>query len=912
MNLFRNYRAQAAGLILTLLLSAVSAFAQATGSLRGQVTDELGGAVVGATITVVDAAGAIKTATTSGEGEFAFNALAPGTYTVRAFATGFAPYESAEVAVAAGARQTLEIRLGVLLEREEVVVAGESPLEATANADAIVLKGKDLDALPDDPEDLAASLQALAGPSAGPNGGQIYIDGFTGGRLPPKEAIREVRVSQNPFNAENDLPGFGRVDILTRPGFDKLRGSASFNFNDESLNSRNVFAPTRESYQSRQYSFSLSGPVVSKKASFFVDFQRREADDNELINAFVLDPSLNATPFIQTVLTPRRNLTFSPRFDYAFNQNHTLIARYSYSRNRDLFGVGGFNLPERAFTTGFDQHLVQLTETAIINPQVINETRFQFTRNRRNQDGNTELPSISVLDTFTAGGAQIFNLNSDTRYELQNYTTATRGAHVMRFGMRLRHIRIDEETRNNFGGSFIFTSLEQYRNAINGIPGALPTQFNISGGNPLAGVSQTDIGLFFQDEWKLRPNFTLTLGLRYENQTNIDSKFNFAPRVFFAWAPGGTSTGTISGPFGGGGAGQPSFVIRGGFGIFYERFGEQGTLNANRFTGDAAGQLQFRLSGEQLGTALDGVNFNADGTVTGIPTIEELMALGLPQNKFLVADNFQAPYGQMAAVQVEKTLPYNFTVFGVLFTYRQRHSPVVRNLNAPLPGTFEFGNPDRPGVRPFGDTGDIYQYESGGTMNDVRMFLGFRNQLRPGFSLFGNYQTGKAESNTDCVFGNLSLCLPADSYNLKADYGRVAFFPRHRFVFGGTLTVPQLKLSVNPFVVASTGQFFNIRTGIDNNGDRVFNDRPAFADEQTPLADLRVTEFGNFDIRPKAGQTIIPRNLGEGPGFFSVNLNFSRTVGFGDLPGAAAAAAPAGAAAPGPAAPAQGGGAGPR
>ncbi|HEV2765325.1 MAG TPA: carboxypeptidase regulatory-like domain-containing protein, partial [Pyrinomonadaceae bacterium] len=593
MNLFRHYRKQAVGLILTIILSATAAFAQGAGGIRGQVTDELGGAIVGATVTVVDAAGAQKVATTGEDGTYAFNNLAPGTYIVRVIATGFALYENAEVTIPAGGRQTLDIKLGVSLEKEEVVVASESPLEATANADAIVLKGKDLDALPEDPEDLAAALSALAGPSAGPNGGQIYIDGFTGGRLPPKEAIREVRVSQNPFNAENDLPGFGRVDILTRPGFDKLRGSASFNFNDESMNSRNVFAPNRESYQNRQYSFSLSGPVIEKKASFFIDFQRREADDNELVNAFVVDPSLNTTPFIQTILTPRRNLTFSPRFDYAFNQNHTLVARYSYSRTRDLVGVGGFNLPERAFQTEFDQHLVQLTETAIINPQVINETRFQFTRNRRGQNGSIDLPVIQVLDTFTSGSSQVLSLNNDTRYELQNYTTATKGAHVMRFGVRLRHVRIDEETRNNFGGSFVFTSLDQYRNAINGVPGALPTQFNISGGNPLAGVSQTDVGFFFQDEWKVRPNFSLTLGLRYENQSNIDSNYNFAPRVFFAWAPGGTTTGTLGGPFGGGGGNQPAFVIRGGFGIFYERFNEQGTLNANRFTGDEDGQLQF-------------------------------------------------------------------------------------------------------------------------------------------------------------------------------------------------------------------------------------------------------------------------------------------------------------------------------
>ncbi|HEY0080705.1 MAG TPA: carboxypeptidase regulatory-like domain-containing protein [Pyrinomonadaceae bacterium] len=905
MSFIQNYYRQAIGFVLLLVLTAATVSAQATGGLRGQVTDEFGGVIVGATVTLTDASGAIKTAVTDAEGNYSISNLAPGTYTLRAIAGGFALYENAEVTVAAGRRESLDIKLGVALEKEEVVVASETPLESNSNADAIVLKGKDLDALPDDPEDLAAALTALAGPSAGPNGGQIYIDGFTGGRLPPKEAIREVRVSQNPLNAENDQPGFGRIDILTRPGFDKLRGSATFNFNDESLNSRNVFTANRADFQRRQYSFSLSGPVVAKKSSFFIDFQRRDEDDNEIINAQVLDPSLNAVSLIVPVQTPRRNTTFSPRFDYAFNQNHTLVARYTYTKSTDFTGVGNFNLLSRAFDTTFRQHTIQLTETAVLNANVINETRFQFMRNRREQEGDNTLPTIQVLDAFNGGGSPVgLSFNNENRWELQNYTTATKGSHVIRFGARLRGVRITDVADNNFNGTFIFTSLEQYRQAIQRVPGVRPTQFNINGGSAEAAVSQTDLGAFIQDEWRVRPNLTLTFGLRYETQSNIDSNFNFAPRLFFAWAPGGSTTGTLTGPFGGGPGGQPKFVIRGGFGIFYDRFNEGGTLQANRFTGDQSGQLLFRLSGANL-SAIDGVTFNQDGTVGGMPTAEQLLALGLPQNRTTVANNLQAPYGMMAAVQMEKQLPYNFTVFGVLFTFRNRHTLVLRNINAPIPGSFVLGDPARPGIRPFGDNGDIYQYESSGTFNDVRAFFGFRNQLRPGFSIFGNYQTGKAESNTDCVFGNLAQCLPADSYNVAADYGRVSFFPRHRFVFGGTLGIPQLKLSINPFIVASTGQFFNITTGIDNNGDRIFRDRPAFADAQTRPEDLRSTPYGNFDINPKPGQTIIPRNYGEGPGFFSVNLGISRTFGFGDVGGAGGGQRAVAAAAPGP----QGGGA---
>ena len=223
--------------LLIALTTALAVAQQTRGTLRGLITDELGAAIVGANVTLTDATGIQKKTTTNGEGVYNFVGLAPGKYTLQAVAPGFAPSESKEVDLAS-ARQNVDLTLRVTIE-EKVTIA-ETPVstEATNNANQTVIAGKDLDALPDDPDELAAALQALAGPSIGPNGGQIIIDGFTGGSLPSKDAIREIRINQNPFAAENDQPS-ARIDILTRPGTDKLRGGASLNFNDESLNSRN-------------------------------------------------------------------------------------------------------------------------------------------------------------------------------------------------------------------------------------------------------------------------------------------------------------------------------------------------------------------------------------------------------------------------------------------------------------------------------------------------------------------------------------------------------------------------------------------------------------------------------------------------------------------------------------------------
>src|SRR6185369_15290120 len=380
--------------------------------------------------------------TTNGEGVYSFVALAPGKYTLQAAAPGFAPSETKEVEVTT-ARQNVDLTLRVTIEEKVTVAETAVSTEATNNANQTVIGGKDLDALPDDPDELAAALQALAGPSVGPNGGQIFIDGFTGGNLPSKDAIREIRINQNPFAAENDQPS-ARVDILTRPGTDKLRGGASFNFNDESFNSRNPFAISsskRAPFQFRQFETNLNGPLVKRKASFFVSFGRIETDDNELVRATVLDPNLNTLEFGEAFLVPKRNTFFSPRLDYAISASNTLIARYNFNRTRvQDAGVSGFTLPERGYDTVFTGQNIQLTETAILNTTTVNETRFQYTRNTNEQIGDNSIPALNVSGSFNSGGSQVgHSLNERNFWELNNFTAKQQGSHAIKFGGRIRH-----------------------------------------------------------------------------------------------------------------------------------------------------------------------------------------------------------------------------------------------------------------------------------------------------------------------------------------------------------------------------------------------------------------------------------------------------------------------------------------
>ena len=840
----------AAALFISLF-AQVSFAQQSQATLRGQITDPVGAIVVGAQVTAVDAAGVEKTTTTNDSGEYVFASLPPGRYTVRVSQAGFTPYENPAVEVTAGRMDPLNIVLNVAGAIEEVTVEAEQEIgtEPESNVGAIVLRGTDLEALPDDPDDLAEALQALAGPSAGADGeGEIYIDGFSGGRLPPKESIREVRVNRNPFSAEYDRLGYGRIEIFTKPGTDNFRGQAYFNFNDESLNSRSPFALVRAPYQSRRFGGNISGPLIKGKASYFFDISRRDVDDNRDINAIILDDALNPVPFIQTILTPTRRTTFSPRLDWQIDGTKTLVARYTYERSsRENEGVGGFNLPTRAYNTKGDEHTLQLTFTTVINQSIINESRFQYVREGQDQTGGNFDPTIRVLDAFTGGGAQIgVAFNNEDRSEFQNFTSWTAGKHSVKAGIRFRHARVSNSSQQNFAGTWTFTTLEQYRNALLGL--ARPTQFSISGGDPLIDYSQTDVSPFIQDDWRLRPNLTLSFGLRYDWQDNIDSKLNFAPRFAFAWSPGNAVQGR-----------RQLTVIRGGFGVFYNRFTESLLSQTQRFNG--VNQQQFVVT-----TGIPGGTDILDLFPT-VPSVEQLEAFAIRQTIRQMAPDLATPYTLQSSLSVEHQFPYRTTVSVNFINANTRRVLRSRNVNAPLPGT---------GLRPSPDLGNIFQYESTGRFDQQQLIVSVNNRFSRLFSVSANYVLNRARSDTDGLG-----TFPINQYDLSGEFGPSLQDVRHRLTIFGSINALPWGIRLSPFITAYSGRPFNITLGRDLNGDTLFTERPAFADAQTTPADLVETPFGDFDRNPKPGQTIIPRNYGRGPSFMTVNLRISKTFGFG-------------------------------
>jgi Carboxypeptidase regulatory-like domain len=878
-------------LALAMLL-VCPCFAQTqTGVIRGQVTDPSGAALVGATVLLTTPSGTSMDTTTNKEGVYEFKNLASGTYEIKAVAAGFALFDKSGVVLATGQTLRLDAPLTLEIEKEKVEVNSSTTqvdVSPQNNANSITLQGKDLEALSDDPDELSSELQALAGPSAGPNGGQIYIDGFTAGQLPPKASIREIRINQNPFSSEYDKLGYGRIEIFTKPGTDKLHGQLQMLGNASAFNSRNPFESAQAGvsppdYNSEQYSGNIGGPI-NKKASFFFNIERRNIGALNVVSATVLDPANNfaIVPESLAVPNPQTRTNLSPRIDYQLTPNNTLTVRYQYYRDVVTnTGVGQFNLAETGSDTLGVEHTFQATDTQIIGAHAINESRFQFIHS---DNENTPLQTGTTVDVggaFKGNGSGGFGASDiQKRYEYQNTTFLNYGKHAWKFGGRIRATNDRDQISNNFTGTFSFgsrpnpdptcipapannnciiTPIVAYQITEQGIAAGLPfatiqamgggasyfTQaFQTAGGAQIIPSTATlvDAGLFIQDDWKVRPNVTLSYGLRFETQNNFSDKSDFAPRVGFAWGIGGNAKNT------------PKTVLRAGFGMFYDRFTYDLVETQQRFNEQNPLQQQLQIQNPTFFLPVPNPVANPGPTGAQVST------------QYRTNNNLRAPYTIQTGVTLERQLTKFANIALTYLNSRGANQFYTNNLNPFLPATAT-----TPAGRPFPNEGNVFQYESAADFEQNQLIVNGSVRMGAKLSLFGYYTYNHANSDTTGVNS-----FPSDPRNLKLDYGRASFDIRNRLFLGGTLGLPK-GFRLSPFVIASSGIPFNITTGTDPFQDNQFNARPSFA----TCTALTQTKFGCFNANPAPNATLIPVYFGEGPGRFSANLRVSKTFGFG-------------------------------
>lgn len=871
----------------------VTSLAQTSGTgIFVAVKDQFGDTVSDAEVVLNKSGEKEKQIKTNSLGIAQFFKLPAGEYQITVFAVGFKEYISGDIIIINNNEtQKIEAVLEVAAIESEVEIGESDVTDAEKTGATTVLNEKEIANLPDNQEELERAIKRLGEAVTGEEL-PISVNGVQGGKIPPKEAIQQIRVNQNVFSAQYDSPFGGGIEIFTRANVDKFKGYVSFSFADSRFNASDPFLGRRIPYQSRTYFFNLSGPLFGKKANFFIYGSHSESDLSAVINAIVLDSNLQPAEFKQSFATPSRSESISLTINADPNKKHKLYLYYYFANNRSKGqNVGGFSLPSRANDNNSQNHYLQFSDTYLINANIVNQTRFLAVYFTTNSFGGSGDAAINVLDAFFGGGSQQNSSNKNFRFDATNETTWQMGRYALGFGWRLRGEQINQNSMANFGGTYTFSgrlapvldannnpvtdgagnvlttqinSLESYRRTllfrqlgfsnqrIRELGGGA-NQFSISGGNPEIKASQYDVGFYVQNSYKISETIAASFGVRYENQTNISSNFNLAPRFGIIWSPKAKEKQ------------NPLYTlprVSVGYGIFYNRFALGNTLSVRQASDPDRAQY--------LVTETNILDFYPN-----VPTVDLLQQFALPQTKRFIDPEFESPYQSLLNITAAKKMPKGFTLNFTFSHGKSFRQSFTQNINAPLAGTFNPLNPSL-AIRPFGNVGNIYESRSGGKIETDRFSINLN--FPQSQKLFANIRYSYIKSKSSVVSGSGSAF---DPYDFSQEYAPTPYDGVHSIsgYFFYSLTAKRISIGGDFYV--SSGTRFNIFTGRDTNGDGFFSERPSFATDLSKPNLIR-TPYGILDPNPSPDDELIPRNLGRGRKNIVFNSSISKSFGFNE------------------------------
>ncbi len=767
------------GCLLLMLIAVIPVFGQSierSNNVSGIVVDT-GGAVINDARVIIrrKGGGPEQSKTTNEKGEFSFTVTGGGEYEVEAQKEGF---KAAITQITIGARRTppLEIVLPIADLHEEIVISDSAAQPNTnpeENLDVVKLDREQLRNLPVLGNDVIASVtQLLDAGSVGSGGATIIVDGLeTTKTKVAASQIKEVRINQNPYSAEFSRPGRGRIEIITKPGSSDYHGEFNFVFRDYRLDARNSFATARPPEQRRVFEGNLTGPFINgKTTSFLLGIEREEEDLQSVVFASTPDGLVFAN-----VANPGRDTELTFRIDHQASKRTTLSIRYEADfGSTQNEGVGGFNLQEVATNSSDREHEIYFTHRRIISTNLVNEFTLRAGREIESTRSIREgLPRIVVLDAFTGGGGQADSRGTEAYFQFNEIVSWNRGRHFVRTGLNIPSLRrLTLSDRNNFGGTFYFSTLEDYQSNR-------PFLFSINQGNGNLVFWQKEFGLFVQDNILVRPNFSIGAGLRYDWQNYMGDWNNFAPRISFAYAPDK----------------RRQIVLRGGAGIFYDRTGWSPIADLLRFDGQRLRQVSI--------------------TDPGYPDPLSSGALldAQPSSIIRFAPGIRSPYTLQFNLGIERQLSKSLTATANYISTRGIKLFRSRNLNAPPPPAFA--------ERPDPNIAVLRHIESSADSQAHALELILRGRITRYFNGTVQYTIGRAYSNT----GGINS-LPANNYDLTGEWSRADFDERHRFNLLGTIEAGEwFNLGLTLSLVS--GRPYSLTTGRDDNRDSIASDRPA-------------------------------------------------------------------------------------